>query len=137
MTEREKVIKGLKCWTATLNSCDACPTECPYYGKCMEGINKVFYDMMNDALSLLKEQEPRVMTLHDWEANHVAKMPVWVEWSESARGECAECAFEDGWVILNIDGFADVLCFGGRCWTSRPTDEQREATPWEPPKEET
>lgn len=86
--------------------------------------------LAKDALEMLKTQEPRVMTAHDWKASHVAKMPVWIEWSESAKGECADNEKVDGWGILNVDEFTDVLCFGGRCWTSRPTDEQKKAVKW-------
>ena len=93
------------------------------------------YTMLREALDmameLLKAQEPRVLNVHDWEANHVEKMPVWVEWSESARGECADYERADGWAVLNVDEFVDVVCFGGRCWTSRPTDEQKKAVKWE------
>lgn len=71
------------------------------------------------------------MTMHDWEANHVTKMPVWIEWSESAKGECADYKKVDGWAVLNVDEFVDVCCFGGRCWTSQPTEEQKKAVKWE------
>jgi len=122
MADLGEVIRGLELcgYQDGMPQCDSCP----YDGK------DCWTRLKRDALSLLKAQEPRVMTLHDWEANHVAKMPVWVEWSESAKGECADYAKADGWAVLNVDGFVDVVCFGGRCWTSRPTDEQREATQW-------
>jgi hypothetical protein len=32
---------------------------------------------------------------------------------------------------FEMDGYGSQW----RCWTQRPTDEQREVTPWEPPKE--
>lgn len=128
---RQRVIRGLEC----CSSGNMCKGKCPYDELGCEWTDCV-RPLTEDALALLKEQEPRVMTLHDWEANHVAKMPVWVEWRESARGECADYEKADGWAILNVDEFVDAVCFGGRCWTSRPTDEQRKATPWpEPPKE--
>lgn len=83
------------------------------------------------AIKALKAQEPQVMTMQNWEANHIEKMPVWVEWNKSAKGECTDNGKADGWTILNIDEFVDVLCFGGRCWTSRPTEEQRKAVKWD------
>lgn len=58
MTDLEKAIKGLKCCAATIRGCAACPTECPYYGKCLGGGNGVFFDLMKDALAMLKAQEP-------------------------------------------------------------------------------
>lgn len=126
MTDRDKVIKGL----ATCGGDDPDCQNCPYYGEHGNGFGCETI-MQRDALSLLKAQQPRVMTLHDWEANHATKIPVWVEWSESARGECADYERADGWAVLNVDEFVDVLCFGGRCWTSRPTDEQRKAVKWD------
>ncbi len=90
---------------------------------------------LDEAEKMLKTQEPRIMTVLDWEiepsTSHVDKLPVWIEWSKSAKGECAESGFVDGWAVLNVDAFCDVLCFGGRCWTSRPTEEQRKAVKWD------
>lgn len=52
MTDREKVIRGLECCTNTDMS--MCLDECPYHKDgCSGGIK-----MMQDALALLKEQEP-------------------------------------------------------------------------------
>lgn len=124
MTNLEKVIKGLKCCILRDPDDHTRCSQCPYDGNC---VNK----LKMDALELLKAQEPRVMTMHDWEAKHVAKIPAWIEWSKSAKDECADYERADGWAILDIDGFIDVVYFGGRCWTSRPTDEQREAVKWD------
>ena len=132
MNKQEKVINGMECCIKRMTTTGECGYDCSY---CHNPLGcKVV--MLKDAISLMKAQEPRVMTLQDWEADHVAKMPVWVEWRESAKGECADYGKADGWAVLNVDEFIDVVYFGGRCWTSRPTDEQREVTPWtEPPKE--
>lgn len=119
MTDREKTIKELE---KALSNMDERITP--------EDVDKLICTAQ-DALSLLKAQEPRVLNVHDWEANHVAKMPVWVEWSESARGECADYEKADGWAVLNVDEFVDVVCFGGRFWTSRPTEEQQKAVKWD------
>lgn len=85
---------------------------------------------------LLKEQEPKVMTMEQLSALPI-DTPVFIE---ENNGEC-------GWnVFYGIDEENDV-CFcrfqarpvfypsksygkSWRCWTSRPTDEQREAMKW-------
>ena len=52
MNDREKVIKGLEVCTANVSSCDGCP-----YFEPVETIGCDF-QMMKDALALLREQEP-------------------------------------------------------------------------------
>lgn len=94
-------------------------------------------DVMRDALELLKAQEPRVMTLEEvhemaWDycylEEEVIKDKVLQIYSGKYRIKCIT------WPSIA----SCVLTFGDksygkrwRCWTSRPTDEQREATPWE------
>lgn len=127
MIDREKVILGIENCLTTDSVTECRKTECPFITcreSCLEWL-------LRSALTLLKEQEQRVMTMQNWEANYIEKMPVWVEWSESAKGECADYEKADGWAVLNADEFVDVLCFGGRCWSSRPTNEQRKAVKWE------
>lgn len=91
---------------------------------------------MENALSLLKEQQPRVMT---WEELLALPedTPVFIE----------EDNGDGGWNVICINDEDYDVCFCGfqaspifypsksygicwRCWTSRPTDAQREATPW-------
>ena len=92
-------------------------------------------NVMRDALTLLEAQKPRMMTLDELSALPL-DTPVFIE---ESNGEC-------GWnVFYGIDEENDV-CFCGfrasadyyrleeygdswRCWTARPTDEQRENTP--------
>jgi hypothetical protein len=98
--------------------------------------------MERDALALLKAQEPRVITLEEVQALH-ANDVVWLEdkgkpniipgivrnrhlWPHSAtmvtnfmRGDGCKVTADD-----------DDYGKRWRCWTSRPTDAQREATPW-------
>ena len=132
MVDREKVIYSIE--RCTCHVPDAC-RDCAYdaghpYNECVEM-------MLKDALSLLKAQEPRVMA---WEELSALSFdtPVFIE---ENSGEC-------GWnVFCYIDEENDV-CFCGfkasadyydleeygeswRCWTSRPTDEQRKAVKWD------
>lgn len=78
---------------------------------------------LKDALVLLKEQEPRVMTLEEYKTSaekpKEERDPVWEEWPG------LKCT----WEMPN-------QAYGGygtswRAWTSRPSDEVRRETPWE------
>ena len=135
---REKVIKGLehcKCRSG-------CNSNCPYF-PIMEdhnGINECTSHLANDALSLLKEQEARVMDADEIVLSADPSKWLWVE----RKGDyCAE-AFKAGKTISGLIAFDSetpgefLYCerpdeYGKtwRCWTSRPTDAQREAVKWE------
>lgn len=63
MPDKEKVIKGLtECVTASLER--PCPLDCPYFQLCFpdEGPSNPFMSLMQDTLTLLKEQEWNVLT---------------------------------------------------------------------------
>ena len=122
MMDREKVIKGLEELLEQSRYNDSvgwnpdCDTE-----------------TLEDAIALLKAQEPRVMTAEDFENNpdvdHDGFLPAWIEyrrdgdWDEYWEGQ------PDEWGVCKADR---IVYESMRYWTSRPTDEQREATPWEP-----
>lgn len=130
MADREKVIKGLEC-CAVGAECDHCPysmlNKTGY-----EGCYQMHVDALALVLALLKAQEPRVMTLEEMhrmhELNRTDQQPAWVE-------------VKDGngyWVIASPLGpgagtHRSISTHGKtwRCWTSRPTEEQREATEWQ------
>lgn len=120
---------------------DACK-DCSKYGGdnaigCME-------ELLEDALELLKAQEPRLMTLEEvkelnWDycylEEEVAKDKTLRAYIGKHRVKCvtwpsiATCTLTYG---------DDSYGKRWRCWTEKPTEEQREAMPWdEPPKEET
>ncbi len=89
--------------------------------------------MTADALTLLKAQEPRVMTKEEiigWDGY------IWFEY----RGMRAMEALLIDHGMLREPGEVDFptkdLAWENyqktwRCWTARPTDEQREAVKWE------
>ena len=121
-------------------------------------LNMTFYKhpesakVVRDALELLKEQQPRVLT-YDEMKTMIGK-PVYVEepkrnadphcyWGLVVEGE--EPPKEGGYnypggVDFNVevgldvyDGdlyMVDIGC-GWRAWTAEPTDDQRMDTPWE------
>ena len=135
MAELEKAIKGLRCLSNPYIQ-DMDERDCE---NCKYDNASCFLDVTADALSLLKAQEPRVMTLEKAKNS---------EFCFCESGSVFACHM----FVDPADGFATIQQFGRpdllidsneygisfRCWTSRPTDEQRETTPWaEPPKEET
>lgn len=87
-----------------------------------EEIDETCYEVMK----YLTEQKPRVMTLEEYDAwtdiPFTERDPVFHE-ERTERGSIT-CWVNTGVCSLREYGKND------RCWTSRPTDEQREATPW-------
>lgn len=118
MTDREKVIKGLECCCIHVNC--AADGGCPYRSETHENCLDT---AIKDALALLKAQEPRVMTLEDFENNpsvdQYGCLPCWMEYREEPKW--------DGWAEATVHTCVE---HGRRPWTSRPTDEQREAEKW-------
>lgn len=131
MTEqekREKVINGLEQFIADFK---------PFCG------NEADWKRVFDALALLKAQEPRVMTL--WEAVGIIDRPVYLERNvlmpdkSVNRQECWALvqATDDEHMIRIATPYGiekwhvGAYGIGWRCWTSQPTDAQREATPWQ------
>ena len=119
--------------------------------KGLEAILKETADMfyrstIQDALALLKAQEPRVMTLHeiDYVINTTSKENERIFWAEVRS--CTRKSFGVFQLDIAADDNYEALLLGcswpacynrstygikWRCWTSRPTDEQREAEPWQ------
>ena len=127
--DREEVIKGLECHMAML-ACDKCPYYC---GDTCSGIDDAVYD----ALALLKAQEPRVMTLEEVAAWHSIpeskRDPIYIEYQPNLGLGVPHWTIEyfgfnpNSYPNKNSGYYGKWL----RCWTSRPTDEQREAIPLE------
>jgi hypothetical protein len=144
VTVREKVIKGFElCLTPNdrreYDDADVCHTECPYFraynmGDCIRALAK-------DALTLLKAQEPRVMTLEEVKQHNNQDGCVWFE--QPTYNADAAFVLKEDFMIQVISPYilGEPINHGywtngnygktWRCWTSRPTDEQREAVKWE------
>ena len=129
MAELKKVTKGLQRCISDPNEFGDCNSaECPY-----KGVN-CFTDLMEDALELLKAQEPRVMTLEEATGDGEC-------WFEHKNGACgyADCYMCTGVQAAEIDRIMKAPEYltlktyskTWRCWTSRPTDEQREKVKWD------
>lgn len=90
------------------------------------------------AVDALKTQEPRVMTLDEVKASKGGDL--YLELSDSPNDvPYITASTLDGVGKYGVSFYHTVCDFstygrrayGWRCWTSRPTDEQREATSWE------
>ncbi len=93
---------------------------------------------VNELIALLKAQEPRVMTLDDlrgigsvWELNTPPYL--WVEIPLYGWTRGFWVAWREIYDMINGSPApydANNYCKAWRYWTSRPTDAQREAIPW-------
>lgn len=109
MTDLEKVIKGLR--SKIDNDCSSCSYD--------EDFNCIGCDvLLRDAISLLKAQEPRLITEDDFEnADECGYIPAWCEASDGIFAEC-----------ITIGALKETNC---KYWTSKPTNEQVKAVKWE------
>ena len=130
MADREKAIKGLEC--CRNGFCFACP-----YNDGIDESTDCKQRWADDALALLKAQEPRVMTLEELDDLRGRGQAVYYQdrdatvKSQDAFFVAVKCGVawfkgETYMFCKTTDGYDKVW----RCWTSRPTDAQREATPW-------
>ena len=140
MAELEKVIYSIE--RCICHVPDAC-RDCGYDN---EPCPKCFEHLLRDAHDLLKSQEPRVMTYDEMMKAEICFLEVKgiEEIDPFIRYEVDDKSYWSSPYTNNKDNPFELLAeqeeylINARCWTSRPTDEQREATPWvETPKEET
>ncbi len=119
MTDRETVIVELTDSIEILSDFD----NQEYTFRERQQLHGSVIAAIQDALELLKAQEPRLVTESDFNgADEYGYIPVWTE--EKDGDMYWECIPKVA--ITDPDGIG-VL----RYWTSRPIDAQREATPWE------
>ena len=137
MAELEKVIKGLECCMSE----KICASQCPYKGQCDDG-GYYYSRAIEEAISLLKAQKPRVMTLE--EVEDALDTVVWVDrplFDNSSDEYALIDAYSRKTQIVELRypfcdkdyrERADYATYGKtwRCWTQQPTKEQREAVPW-------
>jgi hypothetical protein len=121
MTKREKVISDLE--------------------QCLDDsvAAVVPADTVIEAIALLKAQEPRIVKISELTSGE--PMLVWLEDIDKAE-TVAGMIFDYvpgrfGFKLTNIESRdrtyprIDDYLTRWRCWTSRPSDEVRRATPWE------
>ena len=129
----EKVVRGLvMCSEETGEAC----VLCPYRTESCEQMPKDALELIRE---LLREREPKLLTLEEvveWDGallieSRVNGKLVWASWySDHVRYGETLCR------MLHIDGDVDdrersTYGYLWRCWSARPTDEQREAVKWD------
>ena len=133
MIDREKVVNALK---RCVNGCDS---ECPYeYGGAVT-LEYCRNDLMRDALELLKEHEPRVLQLSEinkydcvWCEHHLMDKLCPAIVADCNNATCHEFFVKN--YIFEVTRFMPEDMHYGRtwrCWSSKPTDEQRKAEKWD------
>lgn len=113
---------------------DACRDCSHYTGKvgfeCME-------TLMSDALSMLKEPEPRVMKLEEvksfgWDYCYLEEEHLPGKEYRSVCGEYAlTCITWPCIASMRIQHGDDNYGKKWRCWTAKPTEDQRQAVKWD------
>ena len=120
MADYKKVIKGLEI-CIPLAEGENCPEKCPYYRDVCSG----YYQLMRDALALLKEQEVRELTMdewREWKANP-NRNPICKLWENDT------CPM---WVLNPNDVHEPALLMGKlKLFTGKPTLDQCKAVKWD------
>ena len=130
MDELERVINGLECcfnvqsgWKDAVWVCPACP-----YAKNDGKPCETLAPLLDDALALLKAQQPRLLTVDDFKNNAdvdiCGYLPCWVEpnpYNDAATEK-------PGWGLVSVGQIGGVY---HRYWTGKPTQEQMEAMKWD------
>lgn len=125
--KREQLVSGLqilRTWCAVS----------PDFGKglSIDDCHKAV-EWLDDALELLNEQEPRVLT----PVEVMLAESVWLEDIDKEKVihglRCSSGGGKHWFVVSSMEAVSAMDADYGvrwRCWTSEPTKAQREATPW-------
>jgi len=103
---------------------------------------KVIEDAMDIIENALQAQEPRVLTLEEVLSQEWDYVYIETEhrpYSKEIEAYCGTHTIYCSTTVVHKRLTSGDSEYGAtwRCWTARPTEEQRKATPWgEPPKEE-
>lgn len=119
MADREKVIK----WLAD---------------EAVEHEEEEVRDLAHTALLMLEEQKPRV--IKEGELYRFQCKDVWIEkilsnyqhivYAATLKVVSGHCIFQGAEYDETIHDYNVECAYGWRCWTSRPTEEQRKAVKW-------
>lgn len=120
---------------ARRNACGECNRSCHICDLLQDDTE--LHEMYEEVIALVKAQEPRVMTFEE-----VMSDDTEIAWTEAEFEDdeyawfCPgiiihrENAFESNAIGVSFEGDRDNYGKEIRCWTSKPTKEQREAVPW-------
>ena len=106
-----------------------CPQDCPLFKT-----DDCYFINMSDALELLKEQEPRVLTLEEMKALGVDDVVWFEELDDSGKSYIQPMIVCPDGELYGVHLGVSIYYMDlhrRRFWSARPTDEQMEATPWQ------
>lgn len=140
MPNIEKVLNGLEHCIKKLDSVidnthgfDC--ISCSYFRKCESIGHLVGLPLMLDALALLEAQEPRILTLDDiatWvRQKPMDREPIYVEVKDLLGAWGAWMVDEIASYLPETDLSGELYGKTWRCWSARPTDEQRKKVEWD------
>lgn len=140
MDKLKKVIKGLDCCTGTAVHLGHCPEGCPYFAE-SERADKCVEKLHNDALELLKaleEKKARLIPLEEVKEGNWDYVYLEQEIIPASKEITAFTGFRHRVSCVTWPSITAMKISPGekeygrkwRCWTERPTDEQRKETPW-------
>lgn len=140
MSNQERVLHGLdSCgfYDGIPNICEV--TECPYRDDKCGCVHELAHDAGLLISELLKAQEPRVLTLAELEHAEIAYaedidkdeiIPILVNGRQHDRFNMVRARLGNNPSRVFYPSIFDYNK-RWRCWTSRPDNATREATPWE------
>ena len=135
MTDKQEIIETLWKIIGFFSGC----RDNAHEGSQFKALFQGYMDAAKGAAELLKEKEPRVLTLDE-----VKKLPtetdVWIQHAGKLADDVIRAA-----TVSEVTNASISFWFGGSlyyknygekpygwiCWTSRPTDEQRKAVKWD------
>ena len=137
MDKLEKAIKGFDVCKNLDGSC----TGCPYFEEeidigeddCMRG------QLMIDALELLKEKKPRVLSYKEVMESDFVFIELYTDERDGVEPEFIRAiplfiSYSQPNFVTQYEicghGTCEEYMHNWRCWTDIPTDEQRKAVPW-------
>lgn len=135
MVDREKVIKRLRClsdpYVQDMDERDC--ENCQYDNACC------FLDVTADALSLLKAQEPRVMAYDEMmkaeicflEVKGIEQIDPFIRYEVDGKSYWSSPYTNNESNPFELLAEQEEYLINARCWTARPTDEQREKVKWD------
>ena len=140
--KREKVVRGLECCIVRDPDAKSNCVECPYNHEGIITNAPCANGLMADALAVLKELEPRVITWNEiLRLSEIESPPVWLEDNDKIH---VVPAFVIGSLLTLQNGAITFILRGKRiganksdygtrwrAWTAKPTPEQIRDTPWE------
>ena len=136
----DKLVKAIKGFEKCLDKETDCYREdigCPYEDECwLSGKNLPTRPLMEDAFELLKEKQPRVMKLEDvkafeWDYCYLEEERLPGKEYRSVCGDYAlTCITWPCIASMRIQHGDNSYGKKWRCWTAKPTEEQRKAVPW-------